>query len=179
MAVENTEILTNRVRTLIDSFERRALAGGSTGDAFLDLKDVKGSSTDKTHKDKIDVLCSLNFVCTTGGGPKESAGKVTPSDYYFVVPIDSVSTPVLYQMVASGKTASEATVFYRKATDGEQKEYLKVSMKGVRVSLFWETATANTSHPHVAVIALQAKEVKYEHGSTKGGWNFSDNTTAS
>jgi type VI secretion system Hcp family effector len=174
MAFQDYGTMYTQVGLILASFIEKAKAGGSTEDSYLKLDDVKGEATDSTHKDQIPVYFAQNFIVTTGGAVGTGSGKATPSDYFLVIPCDK-SNPPLEQAVASGKPYQKAEIFYRRAEKGEQKEYQTDTLEDVRVSLYFLTHTPVTSHPHVAIIALQYAKATWAHGSTKAGRDFAAN----
>lgn len=174
MAFQDINTMYQQVDLILRLFIEKAKAGGSTEDSFLKLDDVKGDATDSSHKDQIRVLFSQNFIVQTGGAVGTGSGKASPSDYFLVVPADK-SGPVLQQAVASGKPFGKAEIFYRRAEKGEQKEYQTDTLEDIRCSFYFRTMTPVTSHPDVAIIALQHAKATWAHGSTKAGRDYAGN----
>jgi type VI secretion system secreted protein Hcp len=104
-------------------------------DMFMNIKDVKGESKDKTHPNEIDVLAwswglSNSGSAHVGGGA--GAGKVNVQDLSFTKWLDS-SSPVLMKAACDGKHFTEATLVVRKA--GEKPiEYLKIKLEEVLIT---------------------------------------------
>lgn len=166
MAAEQQALVQDRINEILADFVEKSQIAGSTEDSFLKLGSVKGSATDSKHKDEITVLFATQQISQTGG-VNTAPGKATPSDYYFVIPVDQ-SYPILYQAAATGLTYDKAEIAYRHSNDGKQTEYLKVTLAGkVRVSLATLTSTQVAAHPTVVVIGLQFEKITNEHTPSK------------
>jgi type VI secretion system secreted protein Hcp len=97
-------------------------------DMFLKLDDIKGESNDSKHKGEIDVL-SWSWGATQSGsshgGGGSGTGKVQISDLSVTKFVDR-STPVLFQMCATGKPIKSGVLTCRKA-GGTALEYMKIT----------------------------------------------------
>ena len=83
---------------------------------YLKIGDIKGESTDKVHKDEIDVLAwswGLSNSGTTNSGGGGGAGKANVQDISLVKYID-LSTTDLMKGVLEGKHFPDATITVRK-----------------------------------------------------------------
>lgn len=98
-------------------------------DMFLKIKDIKGESQDKVHKEVIDVLAwswGMSNSGSTHVGGGSGAGKVNVQDLSVTKYIDK-STPDLMMACCNGKHFGEATLTVRKA--GEKPvEYVTITM---------------------------------------------------
>jgi type VI secretion system secreted protein Hcp len=104
-------------------------------DMFLKLGDIKGESTDDTHKDEIDVLAwswGMSQSGTTHQGPGGGAGKVSVQDISVTKWVDK-ATPNLMLGCSTGQHYKDALLTIRKA-GGTPVEYLKITMKEVLIS---------------------------------------------
>ena len=104
-------------------------------DMFIKIKDIKGESKDKSHKDEIDVLAwswgmSNSGDMHTGGGG--GAGKVNVQDVSFTKYQDA-STCALMEACCKGTHIGEALLTVRKAGD-KPLEYLKIKLTDILVS---------------------------------------------
>jgi type VI secretion system secreted protein Hcp len=104
-------------------------------DMFIKITGLAGESTDKTHKEEIDVLAwswGASQSGTTHAGTGAGAGKANFQDISFTKWIDK-SSPLLLMSVATGKHITDATLVVRKA-GGTPLEYLKIKMENILVS---------------------------------------------
>jgi type VI secretion system secreted protein Hcp len=112
-------------------------------DYLLELDGIKGESSDKKHKDTIDIESfswgatnpSTSAVRSSGGGG--GSGKVSLQDFHFVKAIDK-SSPALFKRTVSGQRIKKAILFVRKA-GGDQQEYLQITLSDVLVSSYKTT----------------------------------------
>jgi type VI secretion system secreted protein Hcp len=104
-------------------------------DMFMKIGDIKGESTDKTHKDTIDVLAwswGMSNSGTTHMGGGGGAGKVNVQDLSFTKYIDA-SSNALMKACCEGKHYDEATLTVRKA-GGTPLEYIVLKLEEVMVT---------------------------------------------
>src|SRR5712691_1429529 len=104
-------------------------------DMFMKIKDIKGESQDKGHKDEIDVLAwswgaSQSGTTHVGGGG--GSGKVSVQDLSFTKYIDAASADLLLAC-CNGKHLDEALLTVRKAGENPV-EYIKIKMTQVIIS---------------------------------------------
>ncbi len=96
---------------LVCAFLSAPLAANAASDYFLTIDGVKGGSTEKNHKDAIDVLSfdwGLSAPVSSGGGPGLSGGKATFSDFSWTQDVDT-AVPTLFVDAATGKNHPTAT----------------------------------------------------------------------
>src|SRR4051794_4957806 len=108
-------------------------------DAYLQIEGIKGESADERHKEWIEVSHvtwsvhqpRASSVSTAGG---HTTGKAELSDLSFRKLAD-LSSPVLMQTCAMGKTIPKAKVEFMRA-DGEGKpvRYFEVELENVMIS---------------------------------------------
>jgi type VI secretion system secreted protein Hcp len=98
-------------------------------DMFLKIDDIKGESTDETHKDQIEVI-SWNWGMTQTGsshiGTGSGTGKVDVQNLTITKYIDT-SSANLIKLCCKGKHFDLATLYIRKAGD-KPVEYLKLEL---------------------------------------------------
>jgi type VI secretion system secreted protein Hcp len=155
-------------------------------DYFLKLKGIEGESTDKAHKNEID-LESWSWGETNSGthasGGGGGAGKVAMQDFHFVMKINKAS-PKLFLACASGEHIPDALLTCRKAGK-EQQEFLKVKFTDLLVSSY---QTGGSGHGDVVPtdqISLNFAKIEWEYkaqnadgtlgGSTSTGWDQKQN----
>ena len=105
----------------------------AASDVFLKLGDIKGESTDKDHKDEIDVLAwswgMSNTVTDVGGG---SAGKANVQDFTFTKFVDLSTTDIMLNTL-TGERIPEATFVVRKG-GSQPLEFLKITFTNVFIT---------------------------------------------
>jgi type VI secretion system secreted protein Hcp len=156
-------------------------------DMFMKLGDIKGESTDKTHKDQIDVLSwswglsqSGTMHMGTGGG----AGKVAVQDLSFTKYSDKASPPIM-GACTKGTHIDKAVLTVRKAGGDDPLEYYKITLEGLLVSSystggsggeerFTEHVSLNFEKFHVEYQPQNAKGAK-EGGVVETKWNIPGN----
>lgn len=106
-------------------------------DMFIQIGDIKGEATDKTHKEKIDVLAwswGLSNSGTTHHGMGGGSGKANVQDLSFTKYVDSASHALL-GACSNGQHFDDAHLIVRKAGGkGVAIEYIKIDMTEVMVT---------------------------------------------
>ena len=156
-------------------------------DMFMKLGDIKGESTDKAHKDEIEMLSwswglsqSGTMHMGTGGG----AGKVSVQDLSFTKYSDKASPPIM-AACTKGTHIAKAVLTVRKAGGDNPLEYYKITLEGVLVSSFstggsggeerfTEHVSLNFEKFHVEYQPQNAKGAK-EGGVVEVKWNIPGN----
>jgi len=132
---------------------------------FIKIGDLKGESSDDTHKDDIDVLAwswglsnSGNAHMAGGAG----AGKVNCQDLSLTKYID-LSSAKLIEAVCTGDHFEEAKLVVRKASGGDSPlEYIKITMKTVYVTNV-STGGSGGEDRLTENITLNFAEAKFEY----------------
>ncbi len=164
-----------------------ALPAQAAVDMFLSfVPEIKGESTDKVHKDKIDVLAwswGMSNSGTTHVGGAGGAGKVNVQDLSLTKYVDRAS-PALMQKCANGGHMTEATLIVRKA-GANPIEYIKITMTEVMVTSV-STGGSGGEDRLTENITLNFAKVKFEYVPTKPDgtadtaipmtWNIAENT---
>ena len=162
-------------------------------DMFLKIDDnskIKGESTDKTHKDSMDVLAwswGMTQSGTTHQGTGGGAGKVHVQDLSITKYVDKAS-PELMKGCCKGTHFDKATLIVRKAGGDEPIEYLIINMEEVLVAQLstggsggedrlTENVTLNFARVQVQY-QQQGKKGTKEGGKVEMGWDIPGNTTA-
>jgi type VI secretion system secreted protein Hcp len=158
-------------------------------DMFLKIGDIKGESTDKAHKETIDVLAwswGMSQSGTTHMGGGGGSGKVSVQDLSVTKYVDA-SSNALMLACCNGTHYDEAKLTVRKA-GGEPLEYIKLTMKEVIVSSV-STGGSGGEDRLTENIVLNFAQFKFEYqeqddkGKPKGGakeaaWNIAENAKA-
>jgi type VI secretion system secreted protein Hcp len=100
-------------------------------DIFLNLAEIPGESTDKTHGKEIDVL-AWSWGMTQTGNAITGSGKPVIQDISFTKYVDA-STPLLITAGVTGKIIPSALLTVRKA-GVTPFEYLKITLTNVMVA---------------------------------------------
>ena len=104
-------------------------------DMFLKLAGIKGESTDRKHRDEIDVLSfSFGISRVSGGGTAAGSGKAQFQDFRFVHNVDTAS-PDFFDHACSGKSIEDG-VFTVARTGGvkEGGDYYKITFENIFIS---------------------------------------------
>lgn len=160
-------------------------------DVYLNLGDIKGESTDDTHKGWIEcesVHWSLHqpksATASTAGGM--TAERVELSDITFTKICD-LASPILAQTCAMGKTLSKARFeFFRADGQGTRVKYYEVELENVIISQVAQAVAAGAGM--VDSIGLKFSKAKWKYtqqkvaggagGNTAGGWDLAGNRVA-
>jgi type VI secretion system secreted protein Hcp len=131
-------------------------------DMFLKLDDIKGESNDSKHKGEIEVVSWSWGAAQLGsshGGGGSGTGKVQISDLTITKFVDR-STPVLFQMCASGKAIKTGVLTCRKA-GGTPLEYLKITFNQALISHVSYGAGADDRIPET--VTFNFAQVQYDY----------------
>ncbi len=140
-------------------------------DAFVQIDGVKGESTDKAHKEWIEILSFSHGIhqpisasaSSAGGGTTEKADF---RDIVFTMTCDK-TFPELMKLCAEGKHIKKATFhFNRSGGDGKRVLYLKYELEDFVISNI--SIGASDGVPSVEV-ALNYGKVKYTYEQQKRG----------
>ena len=154
-------------------------------DYFLKIEGIDGESTDKKHKNEID-LQSWSWGETQmgahSGGGGGGAGKVSMQDFSFAMSVNKAS-PKLMLACASGEHIKGALLVCRKAGK-DQQEYLKIKFSDLLVSSYQTGGSAGDVIP-TDQISLNFAKIEFEYKSqkpdgslgatVKGGWDLKAN----
>jgi type VI secretion system secreted protein Hcp len=137
-------------------------------DMFLDLgPGIPGESTDKTHKDEVDVLAwswGMSNSGTTHDGGGAGAGKVNIQDLSLTKYVDKAS-PLLLKHCADGKHIAKATLIVRKA-GATPIEYIKIELTEVLVSAV-STGGSGGEERLTENVTLNFAKVKFDYVPVK------------
>lgn len=139
-------------------------------DFFLKIDPIKGESTDKSHKDEIEVL-SWSWGAAQSGtahsGTGAGGGKVSVQDLSITKYVDKGSTDLM-KFLARGKHIDKAVLVCRKAGDNPL-EYHKLTLETVIVSgrSLGGTGSDDRLIEHVTLNFQKFKE-EYKQQTDKG-----------
>jgi type VI secretion system secreted protein Hcp len=157
-------------------------------DVYLQIDGIKGESNDDKHKDWIEcasvqwgIAQPKSATASTGGG--HTAERAELEEISFAKMAD-LSSPILMQSCASGKTIPKAKFeFMRADADGQRVKYFEMELENVLVGQV---------NPHInggdilhESVSLKFSKVKWKYtqqrigggagGNTAGGWDLATN----
>ena len=141
-------------------------------DMFLEIKEVPGESSKKSHEGQIDIV-SFSFGAVqhgsfARGGPGGGSGKAEFHDISIVKEVDK-SSPKLFQACAAGTHFPKSTIYVRKAGD-KPLEYYKVELSDLIVSSVQNSGSASGDAVMESVTLNCAKiNFTYVEQDAKGG----------
>lgn len=153
-------------------------------DAYLQIGDIKGESTDEKHKGWIEVSHvdwgvtqpRASSVSTAGG---HTSGTADLSEVSFTKLAD-LAPPILFQHCAMGRTIPKAVFeFMRADGDGKPICYYKLELENVMVSNVHPNSGDGgilTEQVHLAYSKIKCSYTQQKiaggtGGSTMGGWD--------
>ena len=149
-------------------------------DYFLKIEGIKGESTDRQHKDEIDVMSfswglSQSGAGAFGGGA--GAGKAQFQDFHFTSNMSKAS-PKLFLACASGEHIKEATLTGRKGVAGENggADFLKIKMSDVLVSSY-QTGGSNDNVP-TDQVSINFAKIEFSYAVQKADGSLDAPITA-
>jgi len=105
-------------------------------DMFLKLAGIKGESTDRKHRDEIDVLSFSFGVSRAGsaaGATGAGQGKAQFQDFRFVHNVDTAS-PDFFDHTCSGKSIEDGVFTVARTGGKEGGDYYKITFENVLIS---------------------------------------------
>ncbi|KQV49887.1 type VI secretion system tube protein Hcp [Massilia sp. Root335] len=160
-------------------------------DAYLQIDGIKGESADDRHKDWIEVSHVLWGVhqpraatVSTAGGHTSGRAELRNISFHKLA---DLSSPVLLQTCAAGKTIPKAVFeFMRADGDGKPIPYFKIELENVMLSdVSPDSGDGGTITEHVQ---LAYSKIKWSYtrqsirggaqGNTSGGWDLAANKVA-
>ncbi|WP_295996193.1 type VI secretion system tube protein Hcp [Rugamonas sp.] len=160
-------------------------------DVYLRIDGIQGESADDAHSGWIECT-SLHFgvsqpksaTASTGGG--HTAERANLTDILFTKLAD-LSTPLLLQSCASGKTIPKATFeFMRADANGTRIKYFDIELENVLIGLVSPGVKPGTILAENVSLKFSKIRWKYSQqkisggsgGNTAGGWDLATNRTA-
>jgi type VI secretion system secreted protein Hcp len=161
-------------------------------DVYLHIEGIKGESRDDRHKEWIEVTGvhwgvhqPRSASASTAGG--HTAERVGMSDISFSKLTD-LSTPILAQTCAAGKTIPKARFeFFRADGNGTRVKYFEIDLTNVLIGMVKPhlggdqtllSETVNLKFSKVNWVYTQQNIAGGVGGSTAGGWDLAANRIA-
>ena len=160
-------------------------------DVYLQIDGIKGESMDDKHKDWIEcssvvwgVKQPKSATASTGGG--HTAERCEHEDVV-ISKLADLSTPILLQTCAAGKTIPRAKVeFMRADAQGERIKYFEIEMENVLIAKVAPEVSEGSIIKEK--VGLKFSKIKYKYiqqkvsggagGNTAGGWDLASNKVA-
>jgi type VI secretion system secreted protein Hcp len=157
-------------------------------DAYLQIDGIKGESTDERHKDWIEIgkvrysiYQPRAEVVSTGGGHTTGKADLLPITF---TKLADISSPVLLQACATGKTISKVVFeFLRADGNGNPVPYFRIELENLLIASITPDSGDGgiiTERVQLAFSKIQWKYVRQSirggtTGNSTGGWNCSTN----
>lgn len=157
-------------------------------DTFLKITDIKGESTDKDHKDWIEIL-SFNWgVSQMASGTASSSGggstqRADFQDLSIVKELDSAS-PLLNKACWGGTHIAEVVLEFNRAAGDKRQKYMEYKLENVIISsvsiggggggIPTESVTFNYGKI-TTTYTKQARKGGGGAGEIPAGWNLEEN----
>lgn len=128
---------------------------------FLKLDGIDGESTDRTHRNEIDLLSwswGVTNETPAGGGGGSGVGRATPQALLFVHRYDKAS-PLLAKLAANGRHIRTAVLSARRSGAG-QRDFLVVTLKELNVTA---VQMADNGDGPVEQVALRFAEIGFSY----------------
>lgn len=155
---------------------------------YIKIGDIKGESTDKAHKDWIEIQSFSHSVSapasirTSGGG---GAVKATVRDFVITKDVDKAS-PLLMQAALNGQHIPLVEFeLERTGADGRSTPYLKYELKDVIITNYRTGGSSSGDVVPTESISLNFAEIKVTYTeqkadgsageSVEAGWNVKEN----
>ncbi len=160
-------------------------------DAFLEIENVPGESTDKGHGDWIEILSFSHGLAQMSSGSRSSGGgggaeRCDHSDFSVIKALDKAS-PKLALACCKGEDVGKVTLELCRAT-GDKQTYMKYVMEGVLVSSVRPGGSAQGGEKlpleevafNYSKITWTYTETDHKTGAAKGdvetNWDLNENT---
>src|SRR6185312_14895020 len=138
-------------------------------DIFIKIDGIPGESTDRDHRDEIEVSSyswgetNTGAHAFAGGG---GAGRVSMQDLHFTASVSKAS-PSLMLHCATGQHIKNAKLTVRKAgSEGGGFDFLTITLTDVLISSFQESGSGGGDQPQES-ISMNYATVKIEYKQQK------------
>lgn len=160
-------------------------------DVYLQIDGIKGESADSKHQGWIECE-SVNWsvhqprsaTASTAGG--HTAERVELSEVTFTK-LSDLSSPILLQTCAMGKTIPKATFeFFRADGSGDRVKYYEVELENVLIAHVAPSVSSGAMMHEGVNLKFSKVKWKYSQqkigggagGNTAGGWDLAANKVA-
>lgn len=141
----------------------------AANDYFLQIDGIPGESTDKDHKDWIDIdSFSWGLTLTTSGTGGAGVGKATFSDLAWTQHVD-VSTPKWFLAVATGRHIPTVTLDVVKTTAGRSDSFFQMIFTATQGSGLTVSGSAELL-ANASMTSGETVKLRYRPQDDKGGF---------
>jgi type VI secretion system secreted protein Hcp len=162
-------------------------------DAYIQIKDAPGESTDDKHKDWIEISSYSHHIHQPASATASSAGgataeRVEHGTFDFVHLLDK-ATPKLFEFCCTGKHLPEVAIELCRA-GGDKFKYMEIKLSAVIVSTIstnassrgdsnFPTETISLSYGKIEATYFQQKRADGSGGGqVRAGWDLMKNAKA-
>lgn len=156
-------------------------------DIYVQIDGIKGESTDKDHKDWIEVL-SVGQSISQLASPTAGGGGTTRSQHepFTITKQIDLASPKLYEACARGTHIKTVTIEMLRTVGNKMFKYMVVGLKEVIIS---HVATSGNGENLTDSVSFNYSTINWTYtqpqradgsqgGSTTGGWDLAGNKTA-
>jgi type VI protein secretion system component Hcp len=141
----------------------------AANDYFLKIDGIAGSSTDKSHKDWIDIdSFAWGLTLTTAGG-NSGVGKASFADFAWSQSVD-ISTPKWMLQVATGKHVPTVTLDVVKVGGKASDLFFQMIFTGTLGTKMTINAGGDTLYEAAAMTSGETVKLRYRPQDDKGGF---------
>jgi len=142
----------------------------AANDYFLQIDGIPGESTDKDHKDWIDIESfSWGLTLVTSGAGGASTGKATFSDLSWTQYVD-VSTPKWFVQVATGKHIPTVTLDVVKVSGGRSDSFFQMIFTNTLGSGLHVNGVGSDLFESASMTSGETVKLRYRPQDDKGGF---------
>lgn len=156
-------------------------------DCYVQIKDVKGESTDNEHKDWMEALSwkfgmqqPASATASTAGGASSERVHYDTFDFEQLV---NLASPKLYELCSQGKHIPEVVIQCYRASGEKRVMYLEVKLKSVIISKIGAASNENAFPTEKISLSFGAITWKYTQqkrdgssgGNMAGAWSLVKN----
>ncbi len=162
----------------------------AASDYLLELDGIKGESSDKKHKDSIEILSYSWGVSNAGSrssGGGGGSGKAVFQDLHMTTRVNKAS-PLLFKRAATGQHIKKATLFVRKSGGDQQDDYMTIKLSDILVTSYKTAPDEDFDEVPTDQISLSYSKIEFDYkpqlssgalgAPIHGGWDLKTNKTA-
>jgi type VI secretion system secreted protein Hcp len=152
-----------------------------SGHTFLKIDGIDGESTDKQHKDEINIesfSLGAQGAVGTGAGTGAGAGKTSIQSFTITKALDK-SSPALMEDAAAGTRIGSAELSFARKSAGKEQTYLKYDFSNIVISSISDGKSPGGAPTEQVTFAFQKLQETLvgENGKSIAsvGWNVATN----
>ncbi|MBC6450901.1 Hcp family type VI secretion system effector [Actinokineospora xionganensis] len=145
------------------------VATQDSGDFFLKVDGIEGSSVRDGHEDEIE-FSSMKWGVSNGATNGSAAGKPVFANLALASASTGKAGPPLMQAAASGQVIKQVTFSARRTIEGETSDFLVITLSDVIVSSY-QAGDTGTSKEQVE-LSFSKIVINYDDGTAVAGWDL-------